>query len=174
MHCIFLKGIFTNEWIKKNTSSINSPCRKNRNTNFYIFGPLIWKQEGLQYPKSIPILRSMTRIFALKFGRKRWTGIKVIVQKPLCLQTSGLLCSWSYCRMIYNYLCNHILLMARCTRYNIMWCQWLTTDLWFSPYYVETRTYNSGYTNHRVTCLVVMGSPFDSEQVCWVSFQCLS
>jgi hypothetical protein len=32
-------------------------------------------------------------------------------------------------------------------------------------YYVETRADNSGYTNHRVTCLVVMGSPFDSEQV---------
>jgi hypothetical protein len=33
-------------------------------------------------------------------------------------------------------------------------------------YYAETRADNSGYTNHRVTCLVVMGSPFDSEQVC--------
>jgi hypothetical protein len=32
-----------------------------------------------------------------------------------------------------------------------------------SMYYVETRADNSGYTNHRVTCLVVMGSPFDSE-----------
>jgi hypothetical protein len=31
-------------------------------------------------------------------------------------------------------------------------------------YYVETRADNSGYANHRVTCLVVMGSPFDSEQ----------
>jgi hypothetical protein len=40
--------------------------------------------------------------------------------------------------------------------------------------YTKTRADNSGYTNHRVTCLVVMGSPFDSEQVCWVSFQCLS
>ena len=39
---------------------------------------------------------------------------------------------------------------------------------------VKTRADNSGYTNHRVTCLVVMDSPFDSEQVCWVSFQCLS
>ena len=27
-------------------------------------------------------------------------------------------------------------------------------------YYVETRADNSGYTNHRVTCLVVMGSMF--------------
>jgi hypothetical protein len=35
-----------------------------------------------------------------------------------------------------------------------------------SMYYVETRADNSGYTNHSVTCLVVMGSPFDSEQVC--------
>ena len=35
-----------------------------------------------------------------------------------------------------------------------------------SMYYAETRADNSGYTNHRVTCLVVMGSPFDSEQVC--------
>jgi hypothetical protein len=35
-----------------------------------------------------------------------------------------------------------------------------------SMYYVETRADNSGYTNHRVTCFVVMGSPFDSEQVC--------
>jgi hypothetical protein len=25
-------------------------------------------------------------------------------------------------------------------------------------YYAETRTDNSGYTNHRVTCLVVIGS----------------
>jgi hypothetical protein len=41
-------------------------------------------------------------------------------------------------------------------------------------YYVETRADNSGYVNDRVTWLVVMGSPFDSEQVCWVSFQCLS
>ena len=36
-------------------------------------------------------------------------------------------------------------------------------------YYVETRADNSGYANHRVTCLVVMGSPFDSEQVFQVS-----
>ena len=41
-------------------------------------------------------------------------------------------------------------------------------------YYAETRADNSGYTNHRVTCLVVMGSLFDSEHACWVSFQCLS
>jgi hypothetical protein len=26
-------------------------------------------------------------------------------------------------------------------------------------YYVETRADNSGYANHRLTCLVVMGSP---------------
>ena len=32
-------------------------------------------------------------------------------------------------------------------------------------YYVETREDNSGYANHRVTCLVVIGSSFDSEQV---------
>jgi hypothetical protein len=35
-----------------------------------------------------------------------------------------------------------------------------------SMYYAETRADNSGYTYHRVTCLVVIGSPFDSEQVC--------
>jgi hypothetical protein len=35
-----------------------------------------------------------------------------------------------------------------------------------SMYYAETREDNSGFSNHRVTCLVVMGSPFDSEQVC--------
>jgi hypothetical protein len=29
-----------------------------------------------------------------------------------------------------------------------------------SMYYVETRADNSGYANHRVTCLVVMGSMF--------------
>jgi hypothetical protein len=32
-------------------------------------------------------------------------------------------------------------------------------------YYVETRADNSGYANHRVICLVVIGSSFDSEQV---------
>ena len=32
-------------------------------------------------------------------------------------------------------------------------------------YYVETKADNSGYTNHRVICLVVIGSSFDSEQV---------
>ena len=31
-------------------------------------------------------------------------------------------------------------------------------------YYVKTRADNSGYTNHRVTCLIAMGFPFDSEQ----------
>ena len=36
-------------------------------------------------------------------------------------------------------------------------------------YYVETRADNSGYTNHRVICLVVIGSSFDSEQVFQVS-----
>ena len=37
-------------------------------------------------------------------------------------------------------------------------------------YYVETRTDNSGYANHRVVCLVVIGSSFDSEQVFkWIS-----
>jgi hypothetical protein len=35
-----------------------------------------------------------------------------------------------------------------------------------SRYYAETRADNSGYTNHRVTCLGVMGSTFDSEQAC--------
>ena len=35
--------------------------------------------------------------------------------------------------------------------------------------YVETRADNSGYTNHRVIYLVVIGSPFDSEQVFQVS-----
>jgi hypothetical protein len=38
-----------------------------------------------------------------------------------------------------------------------------------SMYYVETRADNSGYTNHRVTCLVVIGSSFDSEQVFQIS-----
>ena len=33
-------------------------------------------------------------------------------------------------------------------------------------YYAETRADNSEYANHRVTGLVVIGSPFDSEQVC--------
>jgi hypothetical protein len=36
-------------------------------------------------------------------------------------------------------------------------------------YYVETRADNSGYTNHRVICRVVIGSSFDSEQVFQVS-----
>jgi hypothetical protein len=36
-------------------------------------------------------------------------------------------------------------------------------------YYVETRADNSGYTNHRVICLVVIGSSFDSEQEFQVS-----
>jgi hypothetical protein len=31
-------------------------------------------------------------------------------------------------------------------------------------YYVETRADSSGYTNHTVTCLVVMGSPFAKEE----------
>jgi cupin superfamily acireductone dioxygenase involved in methionine salvage len=37
-------------------------------------------------------------------------------------------------------------------------------------YYAETMADNYGYTNHRVTCLVVMDSPFDSEQVWYVEF----
>jgi hypothetical protein len=36
-------------------------------------------------------------------------------------------------------------------------------------YYVETSAANSGYTNHRVICLVVIGSSYDSEQVFQVS-----
>ena len=36
-------------------------------------------------------------------------------------------------------------------------------------YYVETRADNSGDTNHRVICHVVIGSSFDSEQVLQVS-----
>ena len=39
-----------------------------------------------------------------------------------------------------------------------------------SMYYAETRADSSGYTKHRVTCRVLMGSPFDNEQVCRVSF----
>ena len=35
-----------------------------------------------------------------------------------------------------------------------------------SMYYVKTRADNSGYTNHRITCLVVMCSSFDNEQIC--------
>ena len=38
-----------------------------------------------------------------------------------------------------------------------------------SMYYVKTRADNSGYANHRVICLVVNGSSFDSEQVFQVS-----
>jgi hypothetical protein len=36
-------------------------------------------------------------------------------------------------------------------------------------YYVETRADNSGYANHKVIYLVVIGSTFDSEQVFQVS-----
>jgi hypothetical protein len=36
-------------------------------------------------------------------------------------------------------------------------------------YYVQTRADNFGYANHRVICLVVIGSSFDSEQVFQVS-----
>jgi hypothetical protein len=36
-------------------------------------------------------------------------------------------------------------------------------------YYVKTRADNSGYTNQRGICLVVIGSSFDSEQVFHVS-----
>jgi hypothetical protein len=36
-------------------------------------------------------------------------------------------------------------------------------------YYVETRADDSGYANHRVICLVVIGSSFDSEHVFQVS-----
>jgi hypothetical protein len=36
-------------------------------------------------------------------------------------------------------------------------------------YYVKTRADKSGYANHRVICLVVIGSSFDSEQVFQVS-----
>ena len=36
-------------------------------------------------------------------------------------------------------------------------------------YYVKTRADKSEYTNHRVICLVVIGSSFDSEQVFQVS-----
>jgi alanine racemase len=50
----------------------------------------------------------------------------------------------------------------------------LSTISQISMNYAETRADNSGYTNHRVTCLIVMGSPFDNEQVCRVSFHCLS
>jgi hypothetical protein len=32
-------------------------------------------------------------------------------------------------------------------------------------YYVKTSADISGYANHRVICLVVIGSSFDSEQV---------
>jgi hypothetical protein len=39
----------------------------------------------------------------------------------------------------------------------------------FVFHYVETRADKSGYANHRVTCLVVIGSSFDSEQVFQVS-----
>jgi hypothetical protein len=36
-------------------------------------------------------------------------------------------------------------------------------------YYLETRADNSRYANHRVICLVVIGSSFDSEQLFQVS-----
>jgi hypothetical protein len=36
-------------------------------------------------------------------------------------------------------------------------------------YYVETREDNSGYANHTVICLVVIGSSFDTKQVFQVS-----
>ena len=36
-------------------------------------------------------------------------------------------------------------------------------------YYVETRADSSGYANHRVVRLAVIGSSFDSEQVFQVS-----
>jgi hypothetical protein len=34
-------------------------------------------------------------------------------------------------------------------------------------YYVDTRAENTGYANHRVICLVIISSSFDSEQVCF-------
>ena len=59
--------------------------------------------------------------------------------------TKGTSWSWSYGRLIYNYICNHCLsplklwvriaIMARFTRYNIMWQSLSVTydRSWFSP-----------------------------------------
>ena len=65
--------------------------------------------------------------------------------------------SWSYGSWIYKYLCNQWLLplklcvriplMGRCTRYNIMWCQWLATGQWFFPGTLVSSTINMKIKN---------------------------
>ena len=45
----------------------------------------------------------------------------------------------------------------------------ISINLTIQGLYVKTRADNSGYRNHRVICLVVICSSFDSEQVFQVS-----
>ena len=68
------------------------------------------------------------------------------------------LCFWRSNLVVYDFLhSSHIWLFIHETISQI------------SMYYAETRADNSRYANHRVICLVVMGSSFDSEQVFQVS-----
>ena len=70
-------------------------------------------------------------IFDLKFNRKSFICLKVIIFFLFFLLLLKDLWSWSYGGWIYNYLCNKCLsplklwvttpFMARCTRYNVMW-----------------------------------------------------
>ena len=61
-----------------------------KNTIFKSFGPLVSKRVWEELPFSIPdFILYVVRIIVLKFHGNRSTGTKVIVRKPMCLQTDN-------------------------------------------------------------------------------------
>jgi hypothetical protein len=87
---------------------------------------------------------------------------------------SGSSCWWAYCSWIYNYLCNQCLppltlrgrisLMARCTRYNIMW--WSLSVTWYNIMWssLSVTWYNIMWLSLSVTWFNIMWS---SLSVTW-------
>ena len=80
--------------------------------------------------KSISMWSHVKKILGTHFNHKELASLAYyLVCWYTCIFTQG--SSWSYGSWIYNYICNQclpplrlwvrILLMGRCTRYNIMW-----------------------------------------------------
>jgi hypothetical protein len=80
----FSEKNFPQELITKNIKiwyKINSPCTNNRNINFCILAPLIWKWVELQYP-NLPVIQNYF------FSLKSWRSASLLGMSWVFFRTS--------------------------------------------------------------------------------------
>ena len=122
----------TSKWLNWSKSYYTETYKKN--TIFKSFGPLVSKRVWEEPPFSDFILY-VVRIIVLKFHGNRSTGTKVIVRKPMCLQTDN--------RIIYDrklFLTYRPRFFSACNQNHTYYFVWPKTLIRYEIYILSYRS----------------------------------